>query len=945
MPQFYKSNRFLPAVTALLSLILVVGILIYRPGIFQIQQDEGSNEKELIQEMPKKERKKARSEYFFRLMRDPETNSIPTSVRDREIAHAKNLLKEQRTLRKVQGKQFEWEEIGPYNIGGRTRALAVDKTNKNKILAGGVSGGVWKSTDGGESWSLKIDPSQNMSITSIVQDPRDGHTDTWYYSAGELLGNSARDMSGYASYYGTGVFKSTDNGETWNRLESTRDKDNQFSTAYDYTSRIVVNPTNGDVFLASNGFGILRSTDGANFTNILGGRGKYLYADIAIASDGTMVAVLSSADAGNTTDRNPGFFVSNNGGDDWNEITPSGFPAVYNRTVLAFAPSNPDIFYSYTYLSGSGSDEEISFWKFNLAQNSSENRSSNLPNFDNNTGHINTQQGYNMVLAVKPDDPDFVIIGGTSLFRSKDGFATRPAFSEKDETWIGGYTKNGSSDGTFASYPNQHADQHSYAFDPTNPERLWTGHDGGLSYTTDISADDVQWEDKNNGYNVTQYYTVDLPDGKGDNRIIGGTQDNGSPFFNYATDEQRDEAYDIFGGDGGYAQYALNNSIGEYVFVSAQRGQTYRFAMGNNGEPSRFAGFQSFPSDAEDVMFIHPFELDPVTDNVMYYPDGQYLWRNDNILNDNRNQNWKKLDQIGVGEGFSISMLAASQNPANVLYYAGFNSEQQPRLYRLDDAHTDSTGAVDVSIQNASAGSYIHDIAVNPDDADEVLAILSNYRISGIFHTTDGGNTWTVVEGNLGDDVETGDIGPSIRAARILPVEDQTVYVVGTSTGLYSSTSLNGNETNWTHEAENSIGYAVVERLSIRPVDGLIAAATHGRGIFLGTHKSFTSIADQDGKSGQPHQFELSANYPNPFNPTTNIRFTLPTQSEVNLTVFDVNGRKIRTLVDGKPRQAGSHIVPFNGSGLASGTYIYRLEITGADGATRASTRKMTLLK
>ena len=111
--------------------------------------------------------------------------------------------------------------------------------------------------------------------------------------------------------------------------------------------------------------------------------------------------------------------------------------------------------------------------------------------------------------------------------------------------------------------------------------------------------------------------------------------------------------------------------------------------------------------------------------------------------------------------------------------------------------------------------------------------VYSNYNVTGLFHSLDGGATYTPIEGNLlGNDTLP---GPSIRSATILPLPGGTVYLVGTSSGLFASTTLAGPETIWTQEASDVVGSAVVEALSSRPSDGRVAVGTHGRGAFIGT--------------------------------------------------------------------------------------------------------------
>ncbi|MDZ7690175.1 MAG: hypothetical protein U5K69_03290 [Balneolaceae bacterium] len=155
--------------------------------------------------MSKQETKAARQDYFFRLLRNPVTNEIPVNIRARELDFAQRLPKHTVGGRYAKGAAatqsqhtpYEWISAGPQDVGGRTRALGIDQRDPNIIIAGGVSGGIWKSTDGGDSWEMKSDPSQNMSVTYLAQDPT--APDTWYYASGEFIGNSATDQGGRCS--------------------------------------------------------------------------------------------------------------------------------------------------------------------------------------------------------------------------------------------------------------------------------------------------------------------------------------------------------------------------------------------------------------------------------------------------------------------------------------------------------------------------------------------------------------------------------------------------------------------------------------------------------------------------------------------------------------------------------------------------------------------------
>ncbi|HKK45353.1 MAG TPA: T9SS type A sorting domain-containing protein, partial [Balneolaceae bacterium] len=430
---------------------------------------------------------------------------------------------------------------------------------------------------------------------------------------------------------------------------------------------------------------------------------------------------------------------------------------------------------------------------------------------------------------------NFVILGGTNLFRSRNGFATKPTggydgtlSSQKDEYWIGGYNKNNG----YSSYPNQHPDQHSIAFNTNNANQMWSGHDGGLSYTGDVTASAVTWTNENNGYVTTQFYSAALPQDSTDTRIMGGSQDNGTPYYT-VSQQSSSQSQDISAGDGGYAYFTAND-----IYVEQQNGHVIRWA--NDFNQLSYV----YPSGASNQIFIHPYAIDPNDDNVMYYPDGDHIWRNtklDQIPNTNNGNSssgttvgWEELNNVTAGSQYIISAVAASKVPGNILYFGGYSPNLQPVVMRLANAKEATSGATDVSLPDNSAlqGAYIKDIAVNPVNANEVLVVMSNYNITGLWHTFDGGQSWQPVEGNLTGN--STDPGPSLRSAVIVPAESGTIYLVGTSTGLYSTQQLNGSNTTWGQEASGQIGHAITEDLALRVTDGNVAAGTHGRGMYIG---------------------------------------------------------------------------------------------------------------
>ncbi len=154
--------------------------------------------------------------YEFRqkqMLANPQTGQIPQNIRQQELAFYNSAIVPFQKNTRAQN----WNAVGPYNVGGRTRAFGINKDNPNEMLAGCGSGGMFKSTNGGKSWSKVSCPV--LSISCLVQDQRPGKTNIWYAGTGELLGSSGSAVGAY--YGGDGILKSTDGGASWTKLSST----------------------------------------------------------------------------------------------------------------------------------------------------------------------------------------------------------------------------------------------------------------------------------------------------------------------------------------------------------------------------------------------------------------------------------------------------------------------------------------------------------------------------------------------------------------------------------------------------------------------------------------------------------------------------------------------------------------------------------------------------
>lgn len=940
----------------ILSIIIVIII-----GYFIASQTD------LFQERPKitlkaavksaigtREDPNARFRYENMRLRDPKTGKIPKKIRQKELAFASTLPvhDSKYTLSKINGStgtavvSTNWQLRGPHNVGGRTRALGIDITNENIILAGGVSGGMWRSTNGGMTWTKTTESDQLHSVTCLVQDTRSGHTNTWYYGTGEYIANSASGDGNNAFYMGDGIFKSTNSGQNWEVLPNTTSNSPQtFNIGFDVVWNIAIDPSNTsqDEVYAAVYNRIYRSIDGGfSWENILSpappNYNTARYTDVTVTSTGVVYATLSSGDA-----NAQGIFRSTDG-ISWTDITPGGWPSInFNRIVLSIAPSNENIVYflaetplfgtnnhslwKYEYISGDGSGTGGSW----------DNRSASLPAQGGDTGNFESQGSYDLIIKVKPDNENIVFIGGTNLYRSTDGFS-----STGNTTWIGGYDP--SDIYSAEQIENHHADQHALVFYPSNNNKLISGHDGGMSLTNDISASTVEWQVLNNGYYTTQFYTCAIDYSvSGDNLIIGGMQDNGT----YKTNDIS-PATPWFempgGGDGAYCAIGEGTPL-KYHYVSVQYGTIIRFA--SNYPDVDWARVD--PEGATGYIFISPFVLDRNNSKMMYLAGGKVIWRNTDLTaipQYNKyptSVNWTELTNSSVASGV-ISTLDVSTTPANRLYYGTSEGE----VYRLDGANSGDPSPTDITSADfpkydpiTQIYPYISCVAINPENADEAVVTFSNYGIISIWHTSNAGASWQNISGNLEQNPDDGNgNGPSVRWAEILPTDLGTIYLVGTSTGLYSSVNLNGISTVWAQEGATTIGNVVVDMIDSRTTDDLVVVATHGNGMY----SSNVLVSIKENPENIASDFQLEQNYPNPFNPNTAIEYKIAESTPVTLKIYNIQGKEIATLVN-SDHTPGNYSVNWNGQDrfgqpVASGTYIYQIKA----GKHQAS-KKMVLMR
>jgi hypothetical protein len=872
----------------------------------------------------------ARTTWELERTRDPQSGVLPPDIRARELDFASRLPVRMSMAKGAGVQAMQWRPLGPYNVGGRTRALAYDIARPDNILAGAVSGGMWRSVDGGASWTKTTAPHDVQSASCIVQDKRAGSTHVWYYGTGELLSTSDRrvDTLQRTLMTGNGIYKSVDNGASWTQLASTKGgPEGRLDGIFQGVWRMAVDNSNmaqDEVYAACYG-AVMRSTDGGEtWKSTLGEDGeKSFCSDVQVTSQGIVYTAFGSTRSGQPA-FTQGVWRSTDG-EEWTDITPSQFPLRVRRVVIAVAPSNENVMYMMTEAprsgSGTGSDFTISqhrLWKYTYVSGDGSGSGgvwTELTNIlpdggasSDPTALLNTLGGYCLTLAVHPNNEEIVFLGGTNLLRTTDGFTSTLQ-------QIGGYPP------TWDEH-DLHPDIHTVVFHPEDPDVMLVGNDGGITLTSNNMANGVVWEQRNNGYYSTQFYSIALdPASAGDDFVVGGMQDNGTFCTEAGASNFPWEL--MMGGDGTGCAVAKGRSR---IYISAQGGfvrailydrQAQQYFFLPLEPPSQLAG--------RDFHFVTMPALEPVENKVLYLPARDRLWRHNDLddLPDMFGQpdpNWQEMVNVETG-GASIMAFGMSVTPAHRLYI-GTNDG---RVLRVDNANTGNPGAADVSDPNFPKGAVVSSISVDPDNADRVLVAFSNYNVQSLFYTLNGGATWDAVGGNLEGNPDGGGAGPSIRCVKILhPVGGGTLFLAGTSVGLFSTDNLAGTQTVWQQEGATVIGNVMVEALDARAVDGRIVAATYGNGVFVSTA---SPVSVEEPGNNLPDVAMLEQNYPNPVREKTTIGFRLPAPTHGTLALYNALGDKVYTIAE-RFFPAGAHTVELDvrERPLAAGTYFYRLQ-------------------
>jgi photosystem II stability/assembly factor-like uncharacterized protein len=676
-----------------------------------------------------------------------------------------------------------WTAVGPAPIlngnvpgnlplTGRITALAADPSDPQTIYVAAAGGGVWKTVDGGDSWTPLTDDQPTLTMGAIALAP--GDAAVIYAGTGEADGVGPNFQANYSPtvFYGRGVLKSTDAGASWTLLGN--DVFDRRSIA-----RIVIDPNDSNtvyVAVGEAGFnglngnqGIWKSTDGGqtwvNTTAASGLPDDQAYTDVIMdPSDSQHLFAAIGNPSGNVAN---GLYETTDGGATWTMSTGNGtFPVGFadGRITLTISPADPSRLYATIARGSSGnlyrflrSDDGGASWVSLTAPN-----------------YLGQQGNYDTTLAVDPTDPDRVYAGGQGgdigVIESTDAGAT----------WTGIAVGASGMDGP-------HNDHHGIGFDANG--ELLDGNDAGIWRLDDPDLGAIHWTDLNTNLQITTFIGIAL-DPTDATIAYGGSQDTGTEKYT---------------GDPAWNQIRPND--GGYVRVDPANPQTvYHEFFGISLERSDDGG-DTWTSVTTGLSggsnFYIPYVLDPSN------PTRLILGTNRVFETTDRGDTWTPLSTVGMnGWNFlsPIDSVAVAPSDVNTIYA----SPAGHILVTTD--HGGSWRQIDVP----GYADHFFDLKVDPADSQTAYAVRGVFGGGHVFQTTDGGQDWVDISGNLPD-----------LPVHTLALGSGTLYV-GTDAGVYFS--QDGGAT-WDRLGDG-LPNAQVNELALNEDLGILAAGTHGRGMW-----------------------------------------------------------------------------------------------------------------
>ena len=667
--------------------------------------------------------------------------SYPPNYQSIELEKAKR-----QSLNKIQMTLLPWIERGPGNVSGRVRGLVVDPDDPagNTWFIGSVGGGIWKTTDAGNSWIDLAPNLPNLAVSALAMAPSNHNI---------IYAGTGESMFSVDVINGNGIYKSTDKGNTWAHLASTIN-----NLDFNNISRIIVDPNNENIVLAStssgryrlafaNKSGIFKSTDGGNTW-------KEVYNEPNIGSLGRVKKVLQIVETPGNFNilyagvDEKGILKSTDAGETWFKSS-NGIQDSSGRFEIAISPTNPNKIYA----AAEGSPTTNLFVSTDAGQNWAKTTENGTePNW------LSSQGWYDNTITVHPTDENIVFVGGVYLFqinllpgnqRTTTPLETGPV----------------------------HVDHHNLVIIPGTDGnfRILNANDGGIGLSSNGASN---WSKPTDGLNTTQFYGVDkMPGGSA---YIGGMQDNGTWRSPENSAKNSNWFYQI-GGDGYEVSWHFDDPdkiIGGSQYNGLRRsldgGQS--FGLATSGLTNTGSGNAPF------ITKIAKTNQEP---DLLFAVGRSGIYRSTNF-----GANWT-LTAISANWGSISSFHDVKISRANPnIVWGGARMDPSGSIFVSTDKGTTFTAA---SIFNGVTMGGISGIATHPIQDSTAYILFSFSQKPKILRTTNLGQSWEDISG-FGTNAVSNNGFPDVAIYDLLvmPHEPNTIWA-GTEIGLFESTD-NGVE-------------------------------------------------------------------------------------------------------------------------------------------------------
>jgi photosystem II stability/assembly factor-like uncharacterized protein len=691
-------------------------------------------------------------------------------------------------------------EVGPAVAGGRIADIAVNPHHKTTWYVAAGSGGLWKTTNAGTTWTPVFDAQASYSIGTVALDPT--NPEVVWVGTGE-------NVSGRHVGWGSGIYVSRDGGKTWEQkgLEGS-----------EHIGRILLHPDHpasaivaaeGPLWSAGGQRGVFRTQDGGDTWE------QVLYIDEHTGVTDLEVdpSDLNTIYAATFQRRRhiwgymgggpgSGIYKSTDGGTTWREVT-NGLPTGdMGKIGLAVTPANPDLVYATI----EAADGEQGFYRSTDKGESWERRN----------GYISGGTGphYYQEIEASPTEADLVIQMDVFFQITMDGGATFDNLGTGRE---------------------KHSDNHALWIDPDNTMHMLAGTDAGLYETFDRGT---TWRHFPN-MPISQFYKVAMSNSEPFYEIIGGAQDLGTligPSRTMSTEGVRNSDWHFPMGADGYG-VQVDPTDSDIVYLMTQQGNLYR--TDRKSEESLQIQPQPAPGDApERWNWDSPLLISPHDSDRIYFAS-QRLWRSDDrggtwlALSGDLTTNTNRYELPYMGRVWELDALhdngamskystvtAITESPVREdLLYTG---SDDGLIHFTSDAGQAWTRASE--LPGVPERAFINDVEASQHDANTVFAAADAHKIGDyapyLFRSDDNGRNWTSITGDLPDQT----IVWAIQQDHV----DPNLLVIAAEWGLYFSP--NGG-TNW-HKLAGSPTIAFRD-VKLHRRDSDIVGATFGRGFYI----------------------------------------------------------------------------------------------------------------